>query len=107
MSEESFAGPLADFDAMRCWGELWARPGLGARDRSLVTVAILAAQSRFEELRTALRGAATSGCGTEEIQEVLLHAGIYGGRDALEESLCIAERTLDRGAHLRVYRNVS
>ena len=95
---EAFMRPLAEFDAMDCWGELWARPGLSARDRSLVSVAILAAQSRFDELGTHVRGAVTSGCGIEQLQEVLLHAGTYSGRDAMEESFRVALMVLGQRA---------
>jgi 4-carboxymuconolactone decarboxylase len=91
---DAFMRPLAEFDAMRCWGELWARPGLSARERSLVSVAILAAQSRFDELRTHVRGALTSGCDVEQLQEVLLYAGTHSGRDAMEKSFRVAHTVL-------------
>jgi 4-carboxymuconolactone decarboxylase len=98
---DAFMRPLAEFDAMRCWGELWARPGLSAQDRSLVSVAILAAQSRFEELHTHVRAALTSGCGVEQIQEVLLHAGTHSGRDTMEESFRVANTVLCQLARFR------
>jgi 4-carboxymuconolactone decarboxylase len=99
---DAFMRPLVEFDAMECWGELWARPGLSARDRSLVTVAILAAQSRFDELRTHVRGALTSGCSVEQLQEVLLHAGTYSGRDVMEESFRVAHTVLGAENQSRV-----
>jgi len=95
---DAFMRPLVEFDAMECWGELWARPGLSAQDRSLITVAILAAQSRFDELRIHLRGALTSGCSVEQLQEALLHAGTCSGRDAMEESFRLAHTVLGKRA---------
>jgi 4-carboxymuconolactone decarboxylase len=96
---DAFMHPLAEFDAMRCWGELWARPGLSARDRSLVNVAIVAAQSRFDELGTHVRDALNCGCGVEQLQEVLLHAGTHCGRDALAESFRVASTVVGQLAH--------
>lgn len=60
------------------WGDLWSRPVLGRRDRSLVTIALLAADSH-EELELHLRAARNTGATTEEIVEVLLHVAVYAG----------------------------
>jgi len=60
------------------WGDLWARPELGRRDRSLVTIAILAAAGHHE-LELHLRAARNTGATREEIAEVLLHVAIYAG----------------------------
>lgn len=60
------------------WGDLWARPDLGDRDRSLVTIAILAA-SGHEELDLHLRAARNTGATQDEIAEVLLHVAVYAG----------------------------
>lgn len=60
------------------WGDLWARPDLEKRDRSLVTIAILAAQGH-EELELHLRAAKNTGATPEEIAEVLLHVAVYAG----------------------------
>ncbi|OLT23108.1 hypothetical protein BJF78_06900 [Pseudonocardia sp. CNS-139] len=93
---DDFMRPLDDFEGMRCWGELWARPGLGARDRSLVSIAVLAAQARFDELRTHVRGAVTSGCTVEEIQETLLQAGTHSSRDVVHQSFRVARAALSQ-----------
>lgn len=60
------------------WGDLWARPGLGRRERSLVTIALLAGASH-EELGLHLRAARNTGASPEEIVEVLLHVATYAG----------------------------
>lgn len=60
------------------WGDLWTRPVLDRRDRSLVTVALLAADSH-EELELHLRAAKNTGATPEEIAEVLLHVAVYAG----------------------------
>ena len=60
------------------WGDLWTRPVLDRRDRSLVTIALLAADSH-EELELHLRAAKNTGATPEEIAEVLLHVAVYAG----------------------------
>ncbi|MFP3881516.1 MAG: 4-carboxymuconolactone decarboxylase [Actinomycetota bacterium] len=60
------------------WGDLWTRPVLDRRDRSLVTIALLAADSH-EELGLHLRAARNTGATPEEIAEVLLHVAVYAG----------------------------
>jgi 4-carboxymuconolactone decarboxylase len=61
------------------WGEIWSRPGLPRKTRSLITLAMLVALNRSEELRMHLRGAIQNGATREEIKEVLLQAAIYCG----------------------------
>lgn len=60
------------------WGDLWDRPGLSRRDRSLVTIAILAAAGH-DELELHLRAARNTGATPEEVAEVLLHVATYAG----------------------------
>jgi 4-carboxymuconolactone decarboxylase len=61
------------------WGEIWSRPGLPRKTRSLITLAMLVALNRGEELRMHLRGAIQNGATREEIKEVLLQTAIYCG----------------------------
>ena len=91
---DAFKRPLAEFDALSCWGELWSRPGLDARERSLLSVAVVASHSRLEELGTHIRGALRSGCTVVEIQEVLLQAGAHGGRRTVHESFGVLRSLL-------------
>lgn len=62
----------------KVWGDLWTRPGLSVRDRSLVTIAILGALNH-EELELHLKAARNTGVSAEEISEVLLHVATYAG----------------------------
>jgi 4-carboxymuconolactone decarboxylase len=62
----------------RAWGE-WARPELGRRERSLLTIGILAALGRDGELATHLRGAARNGITDGELDEVVRHVAAYAG----------------------------
>ena len=62
------------------WGWAWSRPGLDARTRSMINLAMLTALGRFDELGIYVKGALRTGVTVEEIQEILLHAIVYCGR---------------------------
>lgn len=73
------------------WGFLWPRDTLSLRERSLITVGILAALDRNAELRTHIQGARRNGCAFEEIVEAILHAGVYAGMPAAVEGAKMAQ----------------
>jgi 4-carboxymuconolactone decarboxylase len=73
------------------WGEIWTRPGLPRQTRSLVTVAMLVALNREEELRLHLRAALRNGVTQEEIRETLLQSAIYCGVPAANSAFRIAQ----------------
>ncbi|HUG07915.1 MAG TPA: 4-carboxymuconolactone decarboxylase [Acidimicrobiia bacterium] len=79
------------------WGDLWARPGLERRQRSLITIAILAA-SGHEELALHLRAAKNTGATPEEITEVLLHVAVYAGVPAANQALKTMKTIYEEGA---------
>ena len=99
---QTASGPTGQFPAAKlapdfyryvaasAFGMLWARPGLAVRDRSLVTVAQLAALGRTEELRAHLRGARNVGISEEELTEVLMQTAVYAGVPAANDALKVA-----------------
>jgi len=76
------------------WGSLWARPGLDRRTRSLITIAILAAQGRSEELALHLRASHATGAQASEVAEALLHVAVYAGIPAANAAFAIARTQL-------------
>lgn len=76
------------------WGSLWARPGLDRRTRSLITIAILAAQGRSEELALHLRATHSTGAQSSEVAEALLHVAVYAGIPAANAAFAIARTEL-------------
>ena len=66
--------PMQEFITRNAWGNVWQRPGLDLRTRSLITVAMLAAQGKQHELKAHVRGALNNGVTPEELREVMLHA---------------------------------
>lgn len=87
--------PLQDLVTEYCWGEIWTRPGLPRKTRSLINVAMLTALNRPHEVRLHLRGALNNGCTREEITEVLLQTAIYCGVPAAIDSFRIAREVFD------------
>jgi 4-carboxymuconolactone decarboxylase len=83
--------------AESAFGMIWSRPGLAVRDRSLTTVAQLAALGRSDELRAHLAGALNVGIRREELVEVLMQTAIYAGVPAANEALRVAAEVLGTG----------
>lgn len=80
----------------RCaWGEVWTRPGLDRRTRSCITVAMLVALNRGEELAMHLRAALTNGVTVDELKEVLLQTAVYAGVPAANAAFRIASEVLE------------
>ncbi|MCF8154411.1 MAG: 4-carboxymuconolactone decarboxylase [Rhodoferax sp.] len=75
----AFTAPIQEHITRAAWGDVWQRPGLDLKTRSLITVAMLTALGKQHELKGHVRGALNNGVTAEEIQEVLLHAAIYCG----------------------------
>ena len=79
------------------WGEIWTRPGLDRRTRSCITVAMLVALNRNEELALHMRAALTNGVTVDELKEILLQTAIYCGVPAANSAFGVAERVLAEG----------
>ena len=75
----AFDAEFQDLITRYAWGEIWTRPGLPRHTRSLLTIGLMVALNRGEELRLHLRAAANNGVTPEEIRELLLHCAIYCG----------------------------
>jgi 4-carboxymuconolactone decarboxylase len=76
------------------WGEIWTRPGLPRRTRRLITLAMLVALNRGEELELHVRAAARDGVSADDIREVLLQAAVYCGVPAAHNAFRIAAAVL-------------
>jgi 4-carboxymuconolactone decarboxylase len=76
------------------WGAVWSRPDLDRRTRSLITIAILAALGRTEELALHLRASRNTGVPEREIAEALLHVAVYAGVPAANTAFAVAKSAL-------------
>jgi 4-carboxymuconolactone decarboxylase len=97
-----FTAPFQDLITRYAWGSVWTRPGLDRRTRSAITLAMLVALGRHEELAMHVRAARRNGLSVEEIGEVLLHTAVYAGVPAANSAYAIAqgvlEDSVDRGS---------
>src|SRR5579862_3596152 len=76
------------------WGDIWTRPGLDHRTRSLITIAMLAALGRNEELELHVRATRNTGATPDEVKEVLMQVAIYAGIPAANSAFRIAKAAL-------------
>ena len=86
----AFSEAFQELITRYAWGEIWTRPGLPRQTRSLITVAMLVALNREEELRLHLRAAIRNGTTQEQIRETLLQSAIYCGVPAANSAFRIA-----------------
>ena len=89
-----FTRPIQEYVTETCWGDIWSRPGLDLRTRSLVNLGMLTALNRMTEFGVHVRGAVRNGCTESEIQEVLLQTAAYCGAPAAIEAFRVAEKVL-------------
>jgi 4-carboxymuconolactone decarboxylase len=79
---DEFSMPMQELVTQFCWGEVWTRPGLDRRSRSILNLGMIAALNRPEELAIHVRGAINNGVTKEEIRECLLQIAVYCGMPA-------------------------
>ena len=93
---DAFTEPFQAFITRTAWGDVWDRPGLDRRSRSMVTLAALTALRAEGEIGMHVRAAIRNGLTREEIAEVLLHVSIYAGLPAGNAAFAIAQETLEQ-----------
>lgn len=90
----AFTRPFQEYITEAVWGSLWTREGLDRRTRSCVTLAVLTALGRHEEIAMHVRAAIGNGLTAAEIAEVLLHTGAYAGVPAANAAFAIGQQVL-------------
>lgn len=91
-TQNDFNAEFQDLITRYAWGEIWTRPDLDRKTRSLITIAMMVALNRSEELQLHLKAALKNGVTRAEIKEVLLQAAIYCGVPAANHAFHIAEQ---------------
>ena len=76
------------------WGSVWSRPGLSKRERSMLTIALLAALGHDEEVAMHIRATVNTGCSPDDIKEALLHVAVYAGVPAANRAFKLAKDEL-------------
>ncbi len=90
----AFTAAFQDFITRYAWGDVWTRPGLGRRERSIATLAALVTLGAEHELAMHVRAALRNGLSAEEIGEVLLHTAVYAGLPRANRAVAIANEVL-------------
>ena len=89
-----FSRPFQEFITRAAWGEVWTRPGLDRRTRSVITLSVLTALRAENEIPMHVRAAIRNGLTPDEIREVILHTAVYAGVPAANSAIALAQTTL-------------
>lgn len=89
-----FNRPFEELVTSFCFGDIWNRPGLDRRTRSIITLAALAALSKPNQIKAHVAGAIANGVTKEEIREILMHTSVYAGIPAGVEAMTAAQEVL-------------
>lgn len=90
----AFDAPFQDLITEAAWGHVWSRPEWTHRERSMVTIALLAALGHDEEVAMHVRATANTGATPEDLREAMLHVAIYAGVPAANHAIKIIRNTL-------------
>jgi 4-carboxymuconolactone decarboxylase len=92
-AKTGFDAPFQEFITEGAWGSVWARPELSRRERSLITLALLAALGQWDEVAIHVRATANTGASPAEVREAMLHVAVYAGVPAANHALKIVKET--------------
>jgi 4-carboxymuconolactone decarboxylase len=93
-STTDFDRDFQEYITTGAWGMVWDRPGLTKRERSLITIGLLAALGHDEELRMHLKATKNTGATQDDVREVLLHTAIYAGVPVANNAIKIAKELI-------------
>lgn len=95
-SATPFDQPFQEMITEGAWGTVWSRPGISPRERSMITIALLAALGHDEEVAMHVRATANTGASREDITEALMHVAVYAGVPAANRAFKIAKHVFDK-----------
>jgi 4-carboxymuconolactone decarboxylase len=94
-AKSEFDAPFQEFITESAWGSVWSRPELTARERSLVTIALLAGLGHWDEVAMHVRATRNTGASRDDVREALLHVAVYAGVPAANHAFKIAKSVYD------------
>lgn len=92
-NKTAFDAPFQTFIVEGAWGNVWASDKLTKRERSMITIALLAAMGHHEEVAMHIRATANTGASIDDISEALMHVAVYAGVPAANTAFRIARQT--------------
>ena len=93
-ARDAFDGPFQDLITEAAWGHVWSGSAWTRRERSMVTIALLAALGHSDELAMHIRATARTGATPDDIREALMHVAIYAGVPAANHAIRVAREVL-------------
>ena len=93
-NKTAFDQPFQDLITEAAWGHVWSRPEWTKRERSMVTIALLAALGHDEEVAMHVRATANTGATPDDLREAMLHVALYAGIPAANHAIKIIKTTL-------------
>ena len=94
-NKTDFDSDFQEYITKNAWGDVWSRPGLTKRERSLIVIALMTALGHDEELAMHIRATKNTGATKEDIKEVLLQTAVYAGVPAANKAFKIAKEVLE------------
>jgi 4-carboxymuconolactone decarboxylase len=94
-AKTDFDRPFQELITEAAWGHVWSRPNWSKRERSMVTIALLAALGHYDEVAMHVRATANTGASREDICEAMLHVAIYAGVPAANHAIKIIKQVFD------------
>jgi len=92
-NKSDFDQAFQDLITEGAWGSVWARDTISLRERSMLTLALLAATGNFEEIAMHVRATANTGASPDDVMEALLHVAVYAGAPRANHAIRIARET--------------
>ena len=93
-NQTGFDRDFQEFITEGAWGSVWSRPGLTKRERSLITLALLASLGQDDEVALHVRATANTGATPEDLKEAMLHVAVYAGVPKANHAIKIIKRVL-------------
>lgn len=85
--------PFQDLITVSAWGTVWASDAISLRERSMLTLALLAATGNFEEIPMHIRATANTGATPEDVMQAFQHVAIYAGVPCANHAIKLAKQT--------------
>lgn len=94
-NKSAFDEPFQTLITEAAWGNVWARETLALRERSMLTIALLAATGNFDEIAMHIRATVNTGASPDDVMESLLHVAVYAGVPNANHAIKIARQTFE------------
>lgn len=92
-AKTAFDTPFQDYITQGAWGQVWSSDAITRRERSMITLALLAALGHWDEVAMHVRATANTGASPADVREAMMHVAVYAGVPAANHALKIIKQT--------------